>query len=79
MAHHGEEHRGHERDLEQLAPELHAVERIAEDRGAGGDDDRAENDAGDGGRPHPEAVEERQAFIEELLRIGVRGLDLAMV
>ena len=39
MPDHGEEHRRHQRHLEELAPELQSVERIGEDRGAGGDHD----------------------------------------
>jgi len=37
---HREEHRRHERHLEQLAPKLQPFERVGEDRGARGDDDR---------------------------------------
>ncbi len=45
MPHHREEHRRHQRHLEELAPELQPVEGIGEDRRAGGDDDAPEHGA----------------------------------
>ena len=44
VPHHREEHRRHQRNLEELAPELDPLEGVGEDRRAGRHDDRAEDE-----------------------------------
>ena len=68
VPHHREEHRRHERHLEELAPELDPLERVGEDRGARGDDDRAEHQRRRLRLPDAEAVDERQADPDEMER-----------
>ena len=73
MPDHGEEHRRHERHLEELAPQLDALERVREDARTRRDDDRSEDDAGDAGAPDAEAVDDRQADPDEVERDRLPG------
>ena len=57
MPDHREEHRRHQRHLEQLAPELLAGEGVAQDQRARRRDHEAEHDAGRAPAPDPEAVD----------------------
>ena len=68
MPDHREEHRGHERHLEQLAPELGPGEGVAEDQAARAGDHEPEHDARGRGSPDPEAVDEGQADPDEMER-----------
>ena len=65
---HGQKHGRHERDLEQLAPQLDARERVEHDRRARKDDHEAQNDERRPERPHAEAVEQREADPHEMER-----------
>ena len=66
MPDHRKEHRGHERHLEELAPELLAAEGVAQDQDAGRNDHEAEHEAGRPRLPDAEAVEEGQADPDEV-------------
>jgi hypothetical protein len=68
VPHHRQEHRGHQRHLEQLAPQLAPVERVERDRRGGRDHHAGEHDQRRASRPHPEAVDERQADPDEVER-----------
>ena len=68
MPHHRHEHRAHQRHLEQLAPELDAVECVAEDARAGSEDDDGEHRERHGRRPDSEPVDDRQADPDEVER-----------
>ena len=68
MPDHGEEHRGHERHLEELAPELDPLEGVHEDQPAGTDDYGRENDRRPAAIPNAEAVDQGQADPHEVER-----------
>ena len=68
VPHHREEHRRHERHLEELAPELDPLEGVGEDRRARGDEDRSEHERRHVRLPDAEAVQERQADPDEVER-----------
>ena len=63
---HREEHRGHQGDLEQLAPQLVAGERILKDQRSRCADHCEQREIGRGRAPHSEAVHERQADPDEM-------------
>ena len=75
MPDHRQEHRRHQRYLEQLAPELLAVEGVAQDQRARRRNHEAEHDAGGARRPDPEAVDQGQADPDEVERDRLPARD----
>jgi len=65
---HREEHRRHQRHLEQLAPELDPFEGVGENQRACPEEDHGEHERRRRRAPHTEAVEQRQADPDEVER-----------
>ena len=63
---HGEEHRGHERHLGQLAGQLRPAADVEHDHQPGRGADAGEDERRGHGTPDPEAVEQRQAHPDEV-------------
>ena len=68
MPDHGEEHRGHQRHLEELAPKLDPVEGVHEDQSTRAGDHGRENDPRSVATPDAEAVNQGQADPYEVER-----------
>ena len=65
---HGEEHRRHERHLEQLTPELDAGERVGHDARARREDHHGKDGPHRSRRPDADAVDEREGDPDEVER-----------
>ena len=68
MPDHRQEHRRHQRHLEELPPQLNSAECIEADRQRRHPHHEPEHDERSPHRPHPEAVQEREADPDEVKR-----------